>query len=99
MEVPFPPLLENAMKEFTKADISDPDSKFKRIYADRSELLYDPPEWMKQGLQETASGYGARLNTGLKIHYEGRLYRLYVTIYGNAGSTWFKTKGETIYVD
>lgn len=86
------------MKKFTEADVSK-SSQFHRIYLSREDLVYDPPEWMKQGLQETASGYGARLNSGYKIHFEGRLYRLYTTIYSNAGSTWFKVGGRKIYVD
>lgn len=85
------------MKLFTEADVVD--GQFPRIYADRSELISDPPEWMKRGLQETASGYGKRLNSGLKINYCGKLYRIYVTIFSNAGSSWFKTKGRKIFVD
>ena len=84
------------MKEFTEADVVK--GQFERIYADRSELVYDPPEWMKRGLQETASGYGKRLNSGLKISFNGKLYRIYVTIFSNAGTSWFKVKGRTIIV-
>lgn len=81
------------MKEFTTTDIRNG-----RIYADRSELVYDPPAWMKNGLVESATGYGARLNSGLKIHYNGRLYRVYITIYSNNGTAWFKANGEKIIV-
>ena len=84
------------MKEFTEADVVK--GQFERIYADRSDLVYDPPEWMKRGLQETASGYGKRLNSGLKISFNGKLYRIYVTIFSNAGTSWFKVKGRTIVV-
>lgn len=85
-------------KHFTSDDVKR-NLQFPRIYCDKSELVYDAPEWMKRGLTETASGYGARLNSGLKIHYNGRLYRIYTTNYGNSGSSWFKVKGEKIYVD
>lgn len=64
----------------------------------RQDLVYAPLDWQKRGLQETASGYGARLNTGYKIHFEGKLYRVYVSQYGNSGSAWFTTKGRKIYV-
>ena len=85
------------MKQFTEADVVKT-GDFERIYADRSELVYDPPEWMKRGLQETASGYGKRLNSGLKISFNGKLYRIYVTIFSNAGTCWFVTKGRRIIV-
>ena len=85
------------MKAFTSADIVR-HSNYPRIYAERPELVYDPPKWMQAGLQETATGYGARLNTGLKISFNGKLYRLYCTIYSNNGSVWFKAKGEKIFV-
>ena len=85
------------MKHFTETDVNKI-GDFERIYADRSELLYDPPKWMKLGLQETASGYGKRLNSGLKISFNGKLYRIYITIFSNAGTAWFVTKGRRIVV-
>lgn len=86
------------MKKFTTEDVNR-QFEFPRIYCDKSELVRDEPEWMKRGLQETASGYGNRLNSGLKIHFNGRLYRIYTTIWSNAGTSWFKVKGEKIIVD
>lgn len=85
------------MKQFTEADVVKR-GDYERIYADHSELVYDPPAWMSRGLQETASGYGSRLNSGLKINFNGKLYRVYVTIYSNAGTSWFVTKGRKIIV-
>ena len=85
------------MKEFTEADCLQMGSS-PWIQADRSELVYDPPEWMKMGLQETRTGYGKRLNSGYKIHYNGKLYRIYVTIFSNAGTSWFTAKGKRIVV-
>jgi hypothetical protein len=82
------------MKQFTTADVV----REQYIYADRAELVEDRPAWMQRGLQQTATGYGARLNSGLKIHYNGRLYRLYVTIYSNNGTVWFVAKGRKIIV-
>ncbi len=87
------------MKQFTEVDVKRPESEYPKIYCDKSELVLDQPRCMQQGLQETAGGYGARLNSGLKIHYNGRLYRIYVTRYGNAGSSWFVSKGRKIWVD
>ncbi len=87
------------MKTFTKRDVNSPDSEYPRIYCEISDLVDDPPDWMKQGLQQTASGYGRRLNTGRKIHYCGRLYRLYATCYSNVASVWFTVKGVKIYVN
>ena len=67
------------MKEFTDADVLPSTVYDGWIQADRSELMYDPPEWMKRGLQ---------------IHFNGKLYRIYVTIYSNAGTSWFTAKGK-----
>ena len=83
------------MKHFTKADVNE----YGHLYADRSELLIDEPAWMKAGLQQTATGYGKRLNSGLKIHYEGKLYRIYITQYSNAGTAWFTVRGNRILVN
>lgn len=85
------------MKEFTDKDVCR-DTQFPHIYCNRSELVDAPMWWHKRYLSETASGYGRRLNSGLKIHFNGRLYRIYVTCFSNAGTSWFKCKGETIYV-
>ena len=86
------------MKHFTTADVVRA-SLYPRIYCDKAELVQDQPKWMAAGLQQTASGYGRKLNSGLKISYNGKLYRIYVTIFSNAGSSWFVAKGEKIYVD
>lgn len=63
-----------------------------------SDLIYNPPAWMRAGRQETASGYGQRLNSGYMIRFERRIYRLYVSIFSNNGTTWFKTGNRTITV-
>ena len=82
------------MKEFTTADVLPSTTFDGWIQADTSDLVYDPPEWMARGLQENASGYGRRLNSGRKIHFNGRLYRIYVTCFSNAGTAWFTAKGK-----
>lgn len=68
------------------------------IITKHGELIYSPLEWQSKGLQQTRSGYGRTLTTRWKIYFNGREYRLYCTQYSNAGSVWFKTNGETIYV-
>ncbi len=70
-----------------------------KLFASTDELLDAPLDWQKRGLQQTATGYGAKLTSRYKINFEGKLYRLYVTQYSNAGSTWFRVRGRTIYVD
>jgi hypothetical protein len=69
------------------------------VFARRDELVYDPPEWMKRGLSETATGYGKRLNSGYKIHFEGKLRRIYITIFSNSGTAWFNCLGKRYTVD
>ena len=64
----------------------------------REDCQHSPLAWQRRGLQETATGYGARLNTGYKINFCGRLYRVYCTCYSNSGTCWFKAKGRTIIV-
>ena len=86
------------MTEFTAKDLSRAETEYPTLYADRSDLVECPLWWHKQGLQQTAIGYGRKLTMSSKIHYEGRLYRLYCTCYSNAGSVWFTCKGRRIYV-
>ena len=82
------------MKLFTYADIV----RDNRIYCELSDLIYSPTDWQRRGLQQTASGYGRKLTHPHKIHFNGRLYRLYTTIFSNVGSTWFITRGRKIFV-
>ena len=86
-------------KQFTDTDVQYTDTRFPRIYCDREDLIDAPLWWHEQGLQQTASGYGRKLTNRYKISFNGKEYRLYTTIFSNAGTTWFKVKGRTIYVD
>lgn len=61
------------VRNFCREDVQDLNGRFPRIFVNISDLVDDPPDWMKQGLQQTASGYGAKLNTGRKISYRGNL--------------------------
>lgn len=88
------------MKNFTSSDVRDHGAVAGAgsLVADRSELISAPTPWQLRGLSQTASGYGRKLNSGLKIQFEGKIYRLYITQYGNAGSAWFTVKGRKIFV-
>ena len=89
------------MRQFTNADVKQwLDDGSGRIFLGdyHAELIHDPLDWQKRGLQQTASGYGSKLTSPYKIRFEGKDYRLYTTIYSNSGSTWFRVKGRTIYV-
>lgn len=82
------------MKEFTDADVHNESLSIN--YPE--DLVLCELDWQKRGLQQTASGYGAKLTGRYKISFNGRLYRIYHTCYGNSSSPWFKVKGRTIYV-
>lgn len=59
----------------------------------------EKPLWYhKQGLSQTASGYGAKLNTGLVAHFNGKQYRIYCTIYSNAGTCWITVNGMKYFI-
>jgi hypothetical protein len=90
------------MKIFENKDVktyNEPGANaYEYIDCQKSDLIFNPPEWMIQGLHETASGYGKRLNSGYSINFEGRIYRIYVTQFSNLGTSWFKIKGRQIIV-
>lgn len=88
------------MKLFTDKDVAPHGAipNAGRIVTDASELVSDPLPWQKRGLSQTATGYGRRLTSQYKINFNNKLRRLYVTCLGNAGSTWFKVKGKTIFI-
>lgn len=81
------------MKVFTADDVRNG-----RIPVDIGDLVYSPLSWQLRGLQQTNSGYGAKLTSFHKINYNGRLYRLYQTCYGNCASSWFRCRGRKIFV-
>lgn len=82
------------MKEFTFSDVEGG----VYLHVSPADLIVDEPAWMQRGLSQTRSGYGDRLNTGRKILFERRRYRLYCTRYSNVGSVWFRVRGRTIVV-
>lgn len=51
------------------------------------------------GLQQTASGYGAKLVSPSMARFPGGIVRrIYVTQYSNVGSAWVTIKGTRIYI-
>lgn len=63
------------------------------------EILDRPLWWHLEGLQETASGYGSRLRSPYCIRLpDGRVRRVYVTIWGNAGTCWVILNGRRFVV-
>ena len=88
------------MRQFTFKDVTQHGAVADAgsLFTITSELVHCPLWWQKQGLQQTASGYGKKLTSSYKIHFEGKLHRLYVTCYSNSGSHWFITKGKKIFV-
>lgn len=86
------------MKQFTMSD-TQPWAGHLGLFADRTELIDAPLWWHKQGLQQTATGYGRKLTTRNKIHFEGKAHRLYCTCFSNVGSVWFTHKGQKIFVN
>lgn len=93
------------MKTFTDKDVEtvpvDYTGKYggyKRISVERDDLI-DAPMWYHlKGLQQTASGYGRKLNSGFKLSFNGRLYRVYTTIFSNSGTNYIIVRGERIIV-
>lgn len=86
------------MRQFTEQDLRQGYGPTITTDSFHDDLVRTPLSWQKAGLQETRTGYGAKLNTGYKIHFNGKLYRVYCTQYSNAGSCWFIAKGRRIYV-
>lgn len=86
------------IKNFGITDVTNSDSEYPRIYYTKDELIYFPLWWQEKGLQYTASGYGSKIPTPYKISWFGREYRVYCTIFGNSGTSWFKVLGKKIYV-
>jgi hypothetical protein len=81
------------MKHFTPQDIVI-GGYFPHIYTEPADLVERPLWHHKRGLSQTASGYGAKLASSRMIHFAGKLRRIYVTIYSNAGTAWFQTKAH-----
>jgi hypothetical protein len=83
------------MKNFTTSDVEN-----SHIYAESTDdLILAPLWWHLEGLSQTVSGYGGKLTSRYKISFEGKNYRLYISCFSNASSTWFSVKGKKYFVD
>lgn len=56
-------------------------------------LRYRPLWWHKQGLSQTATGYGSKLTSSKEVYFEGRWRRVYITCWSNSGTAWVLVKG------
>ena len=56
--------------------------------------------WQKQGLQQTASGYGSKLATEymLTLPDSPRPYRVYAICYSNAASFYILRQGKRLFL-
>jgi hypothetical protein len=70
----------------------------KYLDVEREDLVEAPLWFHKRGLMQTASGYGRKLTTEWKAPYNGKLYRVYCTIFSNSGSLWIQSKGEKLFL-
>jgi hypothetical protein len=62
-------------------------------YIDETLELKDAPmSHHLAGRMYTATGYGAKIPSANKALYNGRLYRVYVSIFGNAGTAYILIK-------
>lgn len=63
------------------------------------EIVNKPLWWQIRGLQQTASGYGKRLNSGRCVKFSnGALRRIYITIFSNVGSAWIILNGKQLFL-
>ena len=68
-------------------------------YLESEPVLIDKPlPWQLAGRTYTATGYGAKIPSSKCVRVNGRLRRVYVTQYGNAGSAWIILNGERRYL-
>ena len=63
---------------------------------DNTEIKEYPLWYHKQGLTQTASGYGKKLATSKIVKYNNKWYRLYACIYSNNGTCYIISKGKTL---
>lgn len=49
--------------------------------------------WQRDGLQQTASGYGRKLTTRYLVQWAGRWRRVYVAQFANAGTAYIGKPG------
>ena len=63
------------------------------------ELIERPLAWQLAGLTWTATGYGAKIASRRCVKFpNGRLHRVYITCYSNAGSAWISKGGKRLFL-
>jgi hypothetical protein len=65
-------------------------------------LLSDPDvicDAVEPTYGRTVSGYGAKIPTRYRVRYLGRVRRVYVMQYGNAGSAYIIVRGAKQFID
>jgi len=63
------------------------------------ELVERPLWWHRQGLSQTATGYGSKLTSARCVKLpDGKLRRVYITCYSNAGSAWITLNGKKLHL-
>jgi len=63
------------------------------------EIVDVPLWWQRAGLSQTASGYGAKLNSGRVVKLrDGRTRRIYITQFSNIGSAWIILDKKRLYL-
>lgn len=55
-------------------------------------------DWQVAGLQKTATGYGTKIPTSWKVHYSGKLRRIYQDVYSNSGVSYIIVNGKKLYL-
>lgn len=62
------------------------------------EHKHAPLWWHKQGLTQTATGYGKRIATATMVKYNGKWRRVYCCIYSNVGTCYIGKLSDGLVV-
>ena len=63
------------------------------------EVLDRPLRWHRQGLSQTASGYGRKLTSARCVRLrDGRVRRVYVTCFSNSETAWINLDGRSFVI-
>ena len=71
----------------------------KSICINKSNLVLKELWWQKAGMSYTATGYGKRIPTRYMMRFNGRMYRVYVCVFSNSGTTYITTRSGDIVLD
>lgn len=65
----------------------------------REDFIYAPLWWHTKGLQQTSTGYGAKLATPYKVLYDGKLRRVYCRCFSNTGTLYIMQGKNKVIID